>query len=59
MFNNPINRTSIKPVCPPVAGAEQPECRGGDGRGLPEHHLRLHHRLLHVPAPHHDQKPGL
>lgn len=43
----------------PYTRAEQSECRGRDGRGLSERHLRLHHRLLHVPPPHHDQKPGL
>lgn len=45
---------SPSPIC-----AEQSKCRGGDGCGVSECHLRLHHRLLHVPAAHHDQKPGL
>uniref|UniRef100_A0A673AZ13 Protein unc-93 homolog A n=1 Tax=Sphaeramia orbicularis TaxID=375764 RepID=A0A673AZ13_9TELE len=36
----------------------QPQCGAGDGRGLPQRHLRLHHHLLHVPPSHHDQEPG-
>ena len=38
---------------------EQSECGGGDGGGISECHLRLHHHLLHVPAPHNDQEPRL
>lgn len=38
---------------------EQSECRGRDGGDISQCHLCLHHPVLHVPATHSHQKPGL